>query len=371
MKNMILKTNQNPAAALTSFFRYLLEEKVVDALLLPQEVDSKNSVVPTLVKDPGRITAPGPWAPVSMYNTARHVSDLTFKNPEEKIGVVLRPCEVKALVELVKLNQASVEQLVIIGVDCLGTFHPVDYRKLAESGAFEQNQWLKNASKGEELGVNGTNIRRSCEICDAVTADHTAINIGWVGADVDNEIAIHIKDELVPALEKFNLTEGSPSGRDALVASLKEKRAAARENAFEEFHEKYSDINVLMSELATCLRCQNCRKACPICFCRQCVFESMIFEHDSDKYLKWASRKGLIEMPTDTVLFHLTRLNHMGTSCVGCGQCESACPSELPLAMIFQAIGKKVQGVFDYVPGRSLEETLPLATYKEVELEPR
>lgn len=371
MKNMIFKTNQNPAAALAAFFRFLLEEKVVDALLLPQEVDSKTSVVPTLVKDARRITAPGPWVPVSLANTAKHVSDLTFKNPEEKLGVVLRPCEVKALVELVKLNQASTDQLVIIGVDCLGTFHPVDYRKLVENGSFNQDQWLKKASKGEDLGVNNVSIRKSCEICDAVTADHADIHIGWVGADTENEIVLQVKDELAPALEKLGLKEGILSGRDTLVASLKKNRAAAREKTFKEFQEKYSDINVLMSELATCLRCQNCRKACPICFCRQCVFESMIFEHDSDKYLKWASRKGLIEMPTDTVLFHLTRLNHMATSCVGCGQCESACPSELPLATIFQAIGKKVQDIFEYVPGRSLEENLPLTTYKEVELEPR
>lgn len=371
MKNMILKTNQNPAAALTSFFRYLLEEKIVDALLIPQEVESKKSVVPTLVKASERLIAPGPWAPVSLANAAKHVSDLTFKTPNEKIGVVLRPCEVRALVELVKLNQASMDQLVIIGVDCLGTFHPVDYRKLVEGGSYNQEHWLEKAAKGEELAVDGIDIRKSCQICDSVTTDHTDINIGWIGTDTGSEIVIQVKDDLAPAMEKLGLKEGNAPGRDAMVASLKEKRTAAKERAFKEFYEKYSDINVLMTELATCLRCQNCRKACPICFCRQCVFESMIFEHDSDKYLKWASRKGLIEMPTDTVLFHLTRLNHMGTSCVGCGQCESACPSELPLAIIFQATGKKVQEIFDYVPGRSLEESLPLTTYKEVELEPR
>jgi formate dehydrogenase subunit beta len=73
-------------------------------------------------------------------------------------------------------------------------------------------------------------------------------------------------------------------------------------------------------------------------------------------------------MPTDTLLFHLTRLNHMVSSCVGCGLCQEACPNDVPVFSIFRTVGDKVQKVFDYVPGRSLEEVLPLATFKEDEL---
>jgi formate dehydrogenase subunit beta len=40
----------------------------------------------------------------------------------------------------------------------------------------------------------------------------------------------------------------------------------------------------------------------------------------------------------------------------------------LPLATIFRAIGEGVQAIFDYVPGRRLEEEIPLATFREEEL---
>ncbi|MFQ6001209.1 MAG: 4Fe-4S dicluster domain-containing protein, partial [Anaerolineae bacterium] len=124
----------------------------------------------------------------------------------------------------------------------------------------------------------------------------------------------------------------------------------------------------LLAQFSTCIRCHNCTVACPICYCKECLFRTSTFEHESDRYLRWAQRKGAIQMPTDTLLFQLTRLNHMVTSCVGCGMCESACPSDIPLTTIFRAVGQEVQAMFDYLPGRSLEDELPLATFKEDEL---
>jgi formate dehydrogenase subunit beta len=73
-------------------------------------------------------------------------------------------------------------------------------------------------------------------------------------------------------------------------------------------------------------------------------------------------------MPTDTLLFHLTRLNHMVISCVACGQCTSACPNNISIAKIFKSIGSKVQGVFEYKPGENPDEEIPQAVFKEDEL---
>jgi formate dehydrogenase subunit beta len=81
----------------------------------------------------------------------------------------------------------------------------------------------------------------------------------------------------------------------------------------------------------------------------------------------WANQKGAYRLPSDTMLFHLTRLNHMDLSCVGCGMCTQACPAELPVGLVFRAIGQRVQETFDYVPGRSVDEPLPLVTFKEDE----
>jgi formate dehydrogenase subunit beta len=57
----------------------------------------------------------------------------------------------------------------------------------------------------------------------------------------------------------------------------------------------------------------------------------------------------------------------MVLSCIGCGLCTSDCPAELPVGRVFRAIGQQVQATFEYVPGRSVEEPLPLITFREDE----
>lgn len=92
-----------------------------------------------------------------------------------------------------------------------------------------------------------------------------------------------------------------------------------------------------------------------------------MFEHEPIQYANWARRKGACRLPADTMLFHLTRLNHMVLSCIGCGMCTSDCPADLPVGAVFRAIGRDTQDVFEYEPGRDVEEPLPLITFKEEE----
>jgi formate dehydrogenase subunit beta len=47
--------------------------------------------------------------------------------------------------------------------------------------------------------------------------------------------------------------------------------------------------------------------------------------------------------------------------------CTSDCPAELPVGVVFRAIGQETQQAFDYEPGRDVEEPLPLITFQEDE----
>jgi len=129
------------------------------------------------------------------------------------------------------------------------------------------------------------------------------------------------------------------------------------------------DIEGLMNVLGNCINCYNCRVACPVCYCRECVFVTDTFQHASNQYLRWAEKRGMLKLPTDTLFYHLTRMQHMSTLCVVCGQCSSACPNDIPLSQLFRSVAMETQRLFEYMPGRSVDEALPLAVFYEKEFE--
>ncbi|NIN69924.1 MAG: formate dehydrogenase [Anaerolineae bacterium] len=358
-------------AALRAFLRQLLEKEVVDALLVPVELPSGDAVAQTLIKDPDKLERANPLAPVMMVNSAELVSRLTRRGNREKVGAVLRSCEMRALVELVKLQQAELDNLVTLGIDCLGTYEVLDFAQLSEGqddGAGSSSEQLQAAKAGEVAPREGYEFRAACQICEYPVPMNVDINIGLIGVDTGTMILLEMEDEVgKEVVEKLGLEEGEAPDRDEALAKLVAAREKARDEAFARFRETVKDVPALVAQFSTCITCHNCSTACPICYCKECIFETDTFRHPSDRYLMWAGRKGAARMPSDTVLYQLTRMNHMVSSCVGCGMCESACPSDLPLALIFRAAGEKVQELFGYLPGGSLEEELPVATFKEDE----
>ncbi|TFG26915.1 hypothetical protein EU528_13660 [Candidatus Thorarchaeota archaeon] len=64
----------------------------------------------------------------------------------------------------------------------------------------------------------------------------------------------------------------------------------------------------------------------------------------------------------------LTRLAHVGDSCVNCGQCQDACPMEFPLSKLFTMVNSRLSEVFDYKSGVDLDQGPPLNTTNVQEL---
>ena len=124
---------------LRGFLGSLLENQIVDALLVPLEIGQGRSLAQTLVQDPVYLSGANPLSPVMPVNSATLVSQLTGDRPSQKVGVVLRSCEIRALIELVKLQQANLDNLTIIGVDCLGTYEVDDYARLI--GRRSRRRW--------------------------------------------------------------------------------------------------------------------------------------------------------------------------------------------------------------------------------------
>lgn len=371
--NTILPVKEGDVlGALRGFLGALLENGIVDALLVPLEIGQGRSLAQTLVQDPAYLSEAHPFSPVMPINSATLVSQLTGDKPHQKVGVVLRSCEIRALIELVKLQQANLDNLTIIGADCLGTYEVDDYARLIgemegpaeEKGSRVIAELREQISVGQVANLSYGPLRTACQICEFPTPVGADITLGLIG--VEDGILVTLDSEMATRL---GLAEGEAPQREDAVAKLVEARTAARDQAFAEFREAGKSIADFADQFATCIRCYTCSVACPICFCKECVFRTETFEPESERYFQGMQRKGALRMPSETLLYQLTRLNHMVASCVGCGMCESACPNNLPLTVIFRSVGDGVQKMLNYTPGRSLEDELPpLAIFREGEL---
>ncbi len=276
------------------------------------------------------------------------------------IAVVLRPCEIRAFVELVKLQQVDLEPFLVIGVDCYGTYSIQDYAAKvdeASDGFSVTSDFLKQATSGDLP----QELRGACRFCQFPTPTYSDVVIRLIGEDINKQINVGAETEKGKELLSALGLEDTPPNEQRKDAAAKIKEARKKLAGEDEI-----DFLEIISSL--CINCRNCREVCPICYCKQCVFDGEVFKYPLEKYLNWSGKKGVLPMPPDKLLFHLTRMSHVATSCAACGQCEAACPSGIPLGRIYQKISAAAQKALEYEAGRSLDEELPLTTFREEEL---
>ncbi|MGD9145261.1 MAG: 4Fe-4S ferredoxin [Anaerolineae bacterium] len=97
-----------------------------------------------------------------------------------------------------------------------------------------------------------------------------------------------------------------------------------------------------------CIKCYGCRNICPECFCEACAMEDPL----------WVE-PGVLAPPFPT--FHLIRAMHMATRCIACRHCELACPSHIPLTVLYDLMLRDVDNLLQYVPGADVEARPPLS----------
>ncbi len=362
MNTVIPVENNDVLQPLRGLLRQLVESGVVEAVFVPLEVEG-GLTLPALVKDPEMLKFANPLAPVMSINNARAVSALTGKHTPEKLGAVLRPCEIRALVELVKLQQASLEGVTLIGLDCAGTCKPGDYKQSRLEGEATLTSYLAAASRAETPEA-AFPLRPACQMCVQPLPALADIQVHLFGVDLAQGLPITVKNELAATLqltaapqEAFTASQQAADKWIAAHRLVREKELAA-------IRAPMHNNGGFAGLFSACIRCHNCMTACPICYCKTCLFKTAAFDHEPAVYFKAAGRKGALRMLDDTLLFHLTRLNHMDISCVSCGMCSAACPEDIPVGTIFSAISEQVQAAFDYSPGRDLSEPLPLITFQ-------
>jgi len=365
-------TDGDPSAALRRFLAALIDREVVNAVLVPARQPHSRVVMQSLISLSAKMKDAEPLAPVAWTNGGTLAAALTFKPAALPVAVVLRSCELRAFVELAKLNQANRQDLLLIGVDCFGRFENREFLALAQEHPDVGTAFVSHAVASPTSSFHpGRDVTKACRACEFPVAPVADIRVGLIGTDPSRRVWLEpVEAKGRAALESLGiaLTGAPPAERAAAIQQLVRERTAFRDSLFQAFKAHTANPAGLAAATAACINCYNCRVACPVCYCRACVFTSDLFRHDSAKYLQMSRKKGILKMPADTVFYHLTRMVHMSTLCIGCGQCSSACPNDVPVMELFRTVAQSTQARFDYVPGRDFLEPQPMATFHEDEL---
>jgi formate dehydrogenase subunit beta len=113
------------------------------------------------------------------------------------------------------------------------------------------------------------------------------------GEDILNKLGISLEEDI--------------SGWEAKVNKLTEERKKERKQTNDALRADIEGIDRLVEAFSACINCHNCMRVCPICYCRQCNFDSDKMKFTFGDYITRAEARGSLMVPTDTLLFHIGR----------------------------------------------------------------
>jgi len=104
-----------------------------------------------------------------------------------------------------------------------------------------------------------------------------------------------------------------------------------------------------------CLRCYACRNVCPCCTCRTCFVDQ--------RHVGWQGKQNNLN---ENRFYGLVRAFHIADRCIECGECERACPMDLPLMKLNRKVIQDMNDLFgEFESALSLEDTTePLIEYR-------
>jgi formate dehydrogenase subunit beta len=325
--------NESMAEGIRRSVRELFDAKRIDLLVGFSRGSVGYRARPAFVSSPAE--ADGlVWDATCSHNLAVYLPSLFRRQPQRKggetplprVGFVVKGCDMRSIVALVKENQAPRESLVLIGVPCRG---------MIDEGKLE-------AEVGGEIGAAAVaSLEDDGETASVTMSDGRSLRLPRESLVQDSCRACR---------------HPAPEGADIMMpgesrAAYGGDDAAVREFGTLPVEERWRRFS---GEISKCIRCYACRQACPTCYCTECFAD-----------LNSPAWIGASNELSDVMVFHLMRIFHQAGRCVECDACVRACPMGIDLRTFTKKIAADVRELFGFTPGFDLETPPPLCTFKE------
>lgn len=193
---------------LKDIVRNLLSKKEIE-YFIGYEMETAVNTVPCFIRNSNEVDRLV-FNPFCNYNLVKYLL-----NAKEIIGIVVKGCDARGLVELLKYNQIKREKIFVIGVECQGQLDTNKIQKI-----------MGGEAQKEEV------LRDKCFSCKHPIDFKYDIVLG----------------EMRPLKLKVKV--------DELEGMTIEQR------------KRYWD-----SQFSQCIRCYACRNICYACFCPECIFD--------------------------------------------------------------------------------------------------
>jgi formate dehydrogenase subunit beta len=326
---------------LRTFLQGLWERVGMKALLAPVELPERPYVIPQVIRDPAGLTSINPFAPFMSTNAASAVSEFINTQPQGPLAVLLRPCELRTLVELqkrkrVQLNSGNLGDgkgfVITIGVDCPGTYPCAEFYRRVEQSSM-QIVTGEALTYGPEVGSIPGELRSACQICDGPVPWSADLTIGTFGIDPHQYLLVIARDELTDshlALEQVTdriATVPEKMWRNKIIEEVAMTRSERRENLIAPDSVRRGDIYSLLACFARCTLCADCLDACPL------------YEGELSGLLGvgGSSRRNR------PILVELVSVIRWLSSCSGCGMCEEACQQGIALSRLVSILSRQIR----------------------------
>jgi ferredoxin len=142
----------------------------------------------------------------------------------------------------------------------------------------------------------------------------------------------------------FGEEKETPKASDAALARIEELESMTHKERFEFFKGAFDK----------CIKCYACRAVCPLCYCQRCITDKTI-----PRWIESSSHK------RGNFAWNIVRAFHLSGRCTGCGECDRACPVDIPLSLLNRRMAMEAKDSFSYVSGRSLETPTLVGSFNE------